>query len=288
MIKHVYILFMVLLCYSVSTKAQQIVHKVSKQIHKEYTIGINELEIIGEKSSITVIGWDKNYIDVEMVLISRNTDKKSAINDINFIKIEDKKSESKLLLKNYFDGQAKKLSSNLSVEYRIKLPVNVSLKIMNLYGKVELSNLNTNLSASTSFGTIELNNIKGKTEIQNMYSNFTGNLISGSLKCISEKSDIKLTNITSSVLIESKYGEINLQLIDNSYPIELNCLRSEVNITIPRQAFNYQLNTLNSTIKVPGKEQIETDQYQFETSKNASTLNINTTYCPIIINYEKP
>ena len=286
--KLVYILLTLLLCNFGIAHAQQVVHKVSKQVSKKYPAEINELTLIGEKAAITIIGWDKNFIEIKVSFISRNTDRQKAVEEINFIKFEDQKKASELILKNYFDGKSTRITGNLSTEYQISMPRAISLNLQNLYGKIELRNLNNKISSTVSFGSIDLQNCNGAITIQNNYSNLTGNQIIGSLTCRAQKSDIKLINVDAEVNIESKYGEINLQLSGNQHPVDLNCHRSAVIVFIPKQAFNYQLKTLNNTITIPNKEVILTDQYQFEVAKNVSTININTSYCPINISYEKP
>lgn len=288
MIKKVNILLLLLLSCIGLANAQQVVQKVSRHSVNEYLGNIELLEIIGEKATIKLEGWEKNYIEVELLAVSRNTEKAKAIEEIKYIKTDAIKDDSKLLLKNYFNGESKKISSNLSVEYNIKIPKNSKLIISNLYGRVDLANLSSSVFVSVAFGSISIKNINGNMEIQNKYSNLSGDNISGSLICISEKSDINLSKISSAVNIESKYGEIKLQILDSNHPLEINSRRSSISITIPEQAFNYELNTSNSTITIPDKGSINAEQFISDNNKNATNLKIKTSYCPIIINHEKP
>ncbi|MFA9390030.1 MAG: hypothetical protein ACERKD_09500 [Prolixibacteraceae bacterium] len=276
----------VFLLFVASANAQTTVQKVSKQNTKKYASTIERFKLTGEKANIKISGWENDYIEITTTFISRNSDKTKAIQEINFIQSEEQLSEHSLIIRNYFDGNSRNITGNLSVEYQIYLPATIQVNLSNLYGKVKLENLNNPVQLSVSFGAIEIDHYNGQLEIKNNYSNLSGQFIDGILHCNSEKSDIVLQHLGAKTSIEAKYGNISLQPNKQLKSLQLNCSRSSVTIQQTKQTTNYQLKTINSSISLPERGTIGDNQYQSEPKANAPNYTVNTSYCPIIISYE--
>jgi|GEM_PF-472338 len=281
--KLVYILAFVLLLAGLKSVAQQEVYKVSKLIDRDFTQEVKEVEIIGEKATIEIEGWNKNYIDVQIRMISRNPMRKNAEIDLQYIKTDLIQTGSTLRMKNFFEGKSSQITSNLSVEYIIKVPSTVSLTVSNLYGKLMVRNSSNQIQLDVSFGSIELESVNGKINVLSKYGDITGDKIEGSISCTAEKTDINLKEVNAPVKIKSKYGEIALSLTSNQYPVIINSHRTKLLLTIPDKPFNYKLKTLFSEIDLPDKTVIKDDFYEKKINDTVSTLELSTSYCPIII-----
>ncbi|MBN1925696.1 MAG: hypothetical protein JW798_07670 [Prolixibacteraceae bacterium] len=287
MINTKYILLFFMLIVSVCTHGQQQVFKVSKLINKTVSTKITTIEIISEKATVEIIGWDKNEIEIQMRLISRNPIQKKAKADLKYIRTELSEEEKHLFIRNYFDGKNSRITSNLSVEYQLYVPDGISLKIKNLYGKILLEKLNNPADIDLSFGSLSANKIKGNISGNLSYSTVTGNNIDGILNFKSEKTDINIDNLNATISIDARYGEISFSLLDNIKAVSMNCHRTKIDMQIPEKPFNYKLKNLYSEIKVPGLPTISYDEYQKQVSGENATLNISTSYCPITIKHKQ-
>lgn len=281
--KLAYILIGVLLLIVSTAKAQQEVFKVSKPIKHTYSHEVKNIEIKAEKASITVEGWDKKQIDVQVTLVSRNANKKMAETDLKFIKTSIAQTGSNLFLKNYFEGKNTTIGSNLSVEYHLRVPRDIALNITNLFGKVFVNNYAGLLTVTISYGAAELIEISGNTQLTSHYSTVSGNKISGKFNCKAEKSDINLNAVQALVNMESKYGEIMLCLSPNPQNVTINSQRSKVTMNVPNTALNYKLKTLQSEVFLPRNTKLTSGFYENTNNKNATLINIATSYCPITI-----
>lgn len=285
--KLVYILAFVLMLAGLKSTAQQEVYKVSKQMNRNFTKEVKMVEISGEKATIEIEGWNKDFIEVHIRLISRNPHKKRAESDLQNIKTDLIQTGSTLRIMNLFEGKSELITSNLSVEYQMTVPEKVSINVRNLYGKVVAKNITDPLCVNVSFGSLQLDSVWGNSTIISNYCSIRGNNIGGSFSCTAEKTDINLTNVNALVKIESKYGEIALVVNSNQYPVTINSHRTKLSLTIPEKPFNYKLKTLYSEISVPGMNAIKDDFYEKKTSDQIPMLELNTSYCPIIILTEK-
>jgi len=278
-----YILAFVLLMSGLKSVAQQEGYKVSKQINRNFTQEVKLIEITGEKATIEIEGWNKDHIEVQIRLISRNPLRRNAEADLKYIKTTLDQTGETIRMKNFFEGKSSPITSNLSVEYQLKVPEKVSLNVRNLYGKVVVGNISNLLQIEVAFGSIILESVQGNSTIKSNYSSIDGNNIGGLFTCTAEKTDINLSGVNAPVKIESKYGEIELSLTSNLYPVTINSTRTKLSLTIPDKPFNYKLKTLFSEISIPAMTAIKDDFYEKKTSDQIPTLELKTSYCPIKI-----
>jgi hypothetical protein len=282
-----YLLYIgLLMLLAIKLPAQQEVFKVTKHLERTFSSNVKSVEVSGEKALITIEGWTNDFTKIEVKSISRNQVKKIAEADLRCIKTEMSQTSAIVTAKNYFEGKSSLITSNLSVEYHIKVPANVSLVIHNLYGKVVAQHLGNKLSLTISFSSVDINSITGATDIQAKYSEITGAVIKGLFSCNTEKTDIKLIGVNAPTHIVSKYGEVSLTLVSNQHGVSVNSQRAKVSVILPNQPFNFDLKNRFSEIILPGQAAVKTDIYEKRVDEKAATINITTSYCPIIISKE--
>lgn len=284
--KIVYLLVVVLLLIGKTSLAQQEVFKVSKPLQYHYSHEIQKIELLAEKAAISIIGWDKNYIEIQVIQVSRNSNKKTAESDLKYVKVAVRQVDNKLFLKNYFEGKNTTVGSNLSVEYHLRVPKSIEFKIKNLFGRIEASKLSSPLGIDVSYGSVELTAINGNVVLTSRYSTIVADQLSGKFVCNAEKSDLTLKSVQAQLDIKSKYGEIALDLVSNQYNVNVNSQRSKITVSIPNKAFNYKLKTLHSEIILPGSIRLKTDFYENISHKDVVIINLSTSYCPIVINQQ--
>jgi len=278
-----HILLIIMLLYAFETIAQEVVQKVSKPENKRFDQKIDKLLVMGEKASITVVGWSNNYISVKLTPISRNANKSIAITDLKFIKYSASIENNQLVVKNSFEGENEKISSNLSIEIEISVPNATPVVVKNLYGTVKLMSL-THVNTEVSFGKIILDKISGNSTIHSRYSDITLNDILGTINITAEKATIEATSIDATTKIESQYGKIVFDARSNHQSIQIKSQRTEAIITVDNfKRFNYKLSTTFAKIKIPDKDLGKELNYSMLYADKNKLIEIITTYCDITI-----
>lgn len=263
--------------------AQQEIVKVSKVKLLDFEEGIQEVIIQGEKASINVEAWGENYVSIRVKSIARNVHKKEAIADLAYIKYEKQIQDDRLALSNSFKGISKKITSNLSIEYLIKMPKDIILNIKNLYGPVSVNGIN-NISINVSFGKAEISNVSTKALVVNRYSDLEAIHMKGSLTIDSDKSNLHLKDVNASTKIMSKYGRIDCENFNTSSELQINALKSEIEIEILNPLeYNYNLKAAQGKVIFPNLQNMESGILYKENDASNPWININTTYNTIKI-----
>lgn len=267
------------------------VHVVTKTINKDFPITTEQLlSIKGEKSTISIKGWDNNYVRLRLKLISKNINREKAEENLSDIHYNIENLEKKVItLSNYYVNS--NIESILQVEYEIMIPNNVSLEIKNLYGLVHVANLKSYLNLEVNFGQVFLDNLKGEIVIKSKYADITANNINTSFEIISDKADIELTNISGSYQFNCNYGRVSLESLNQVKRIEINAKKTGVNLILDQfEQYNYNLSTTYDKVKVPIKYQLESgskNKYIKVFKQGNSEISITTTFSPIIIQSTK-
>ena len=279
-----------MLC-SIQISAQQKVKVLTKTIHKEIEYKGQGLEVIGEKSTITLIGNESNLIKIEIKLISKNISESDARKDLNIIKYDIKELRSADILSNHFESdEYKDITSNLSVVYNIYVPYKCQVNLTNIYGNIYVSQLNSSLNVKSSFGEMKMENITGKIDLDLKYVNLNADKINTKMICIADKTDMYFKETTGNIDIRANYGEINIDSPSKENNINIDAARTEVSLVLPEyMEYNYRLITKSSDIFVPKelKGSNKTDKqlktFNLQKADKINQIKISTTYSPITI-----
>jgi hypothetical protein len=271
--------------------AQTKVQVVSKIISKEYAYdGQSKITIKGEKSDISIIGGNYSTMKVEILLISKCTDKETALNDLKFINYSIQQKDKEIIMSNNFiSPDIKNIKSNLSVRYIISVPEKCNLQITNLYGNIELKNLSITGEINNSFGDISMKDIKGAFSVHLYYSNIFAAGINAILKCKSENSDQVFENVSGTYDLITSYGKINFTANNDLRKIDINASRSTVEVQVDNfEKYNYSLAAMDDEIILPDafknmiKKEFGLKKFDHVSNSNF-TIKVKTTYCPITI-----
>jgi len=289
--KYKLILIVVLITSNLLVLSQQKVNVITKTIKKDLKQSTKSLVVKGEKASININPCDKDYFSVEIKLVSKNPNKKDAETDINIIKYEIEENNGECVLKNYFaSDKFGNVKSNLSVIYTINVPRNAKLDITNIYGNVYINNLNAVIKLKNSFGEIHISNIKGKQWLNAYYSDVYAKDLDLDLVCVTDKSNIEMTNVSGTIVINSNYGNLRFLPGNELLSLEVDSKRTTVSFeSNTLNKYNFALSTIYSNIDLPNqwskkitKESGTTLFKQINNPANAF-IKIKTTYCQISI-----
>lgn len=271
--------------------SQKKVHVLTKTIKKELSATDKKLIIKGEKSTINISSWSKPFYGIEIKLIAKNLNEKLAKRDLDIIKYKIEETSDYYLLNNFFSSDTyKKIKSNLSTVYNIKVPNSSQLDITNIYGNINIENLTTISSLKNSFGEIHFKDIDGKYQINAYYSDVFMNDVDIELLCNAEKSNIELTDISGSINIKSNYGNLRIIAGNAVKKFNIESKRSTIDFQAKNLLnYNYALSTKYASIILPPEWKNSTlkeggiTKFNLNTNSNYPLIKLKTTYCQISI-----
>lgn len=210
-----------LLAISISTAYATIIEQdFDKIIEKEFPISADgEVDLKNRYGSINISEWDKNAVSI-VVSITVETSSQSKADkifdriDVNFkndpgyvmahTEIEDSNSS-------WFSSWNS--DSDFQINYEVKMPKSVKLKLVNKYGSTYLPNLTNNVDLTIGYGKLRMGNVDGKTTISLSYSQADFkqlNDVNASMK-YSEFQGESMKELN----IESKYSEVASDNVSN-------------------------------------------------------------------------
>ena len=275
-------------------KAQEKLQVAEKSISKTLPFSAqDELKINGDKADVNLSGWDKDYIQVKIMLSSRHQDKSVAEKELGYMKYSLTREGKQIEVINTFiipDGVTK-LQSRINVLFEIKVPAHAKILLLNKYCTVRLSDLNAEATMLMEFGHLEMSRVSGKFMIRNKFGDIQGTDISGSLNCETDKSFINLQDIKGSCMINSVLGSIDLGIHESMKSLVVKAAHTPVSINLKEiSLFNYDFRTTYSSIFVPeayrkniGVAVLNANTFNLIQNNSKKTIKINTTYSPITL-----
>jgi len=261
---------------------QELMHKASRLEEKNYSKGVSSVSIRGEKASVSVRGWNGSEVKVIFRPVSRNSDKRLAIADLNYIRYLAVQEGEKLVISNTFEGEMDKITSNLSIEIELMVPVSMPVQVTNLYGPVIMGNLAT-AKANVSFGSLSLNNISSSCQIEVRYTDIELQSISGKMELKAGKSDIRARGLGGESAIDCSYGKVELALAPNAQVV-VRAYRTAISVEVhePDQ-YSYRLEAKQGSIFLPQAQPIKNNMVDIQHPGVSGKLDLSTSYCDISI-----
>lgn len=291
---HILIVCFLLLAslWSVQGYSQKQLQVVTRSIEKSLEYINNEsLTIIAEKSSISISQWDKNYILINLKLISKHPDLEVAKRELAYLEYDIKRQGNGYTLRNYFSATDKirKVKGNLLASYTIKVPKGCNLDVTNLYGTLNLTRLTSDFKGKFKFVDVKLIDHKGKGEVESFFGDIMAENYSGAFKAKLEKSDLKLIAFDGSLDVESNYGEIEVDGGDHE-KMNINGNRTKIIFsTLSIESYNYALQNTLGEIDLPSSMDTKSTgqqgvvSFNKEYGSNNDLVKISTSYSSITL-----
>lgn len=280
------------LCCFVAAMAQEKVNVVTKHVEQKLDYATRDkLVIMAEKSKISISSWDKDYIFLELDLISKHARLDVAKEELQYLQYKIEKRNDGYLIKNIFVPRDNftTIKGNLSTLYKIKVPKRCAVSIVNLYGEIEMTSIQAAVDIHAKFVDLTARHIDGPIKLESFFSNIRMEDSKGDLKATLEKSDMDLLGYDGSLDINSNYGEIGI--VQGQYTsFMIKAARTAISYSTSHlDSYNYQLKTYSSDIYIPEElGEISNGNKKVNFSKNNGDQNvwiyIETTYSPITIN----
>lgn len=154
-----------------------------KKINREFTVTANDLlKINNSYGNIDIITWDRNRIEIEVIITTNGNDEEKVIERLKNIDVQFNQSGGEVSAKTLFENSNRSFWSNIfgsssnvnmEVNYRIKAPVTNNMNLSNDYGSINLDKLTGNATISCDYGKIMIGELLGSNN--NLNFDYTRN-----------------------------------------------------------------------------------------------------------------
>ncbi len=288
-------LTLLLLGATASGQELQTNHVVEKVVTRDVAFSQNEsLRIDGEKATVQVMGWDKDFVRVRLVFSAKSPDKAVAERELGYMKYALSREGNTLEIRNTFfiPPETTRTQSNLEALYELTVPRKSRVEVTDKYGNVKLEDLEGELDVTVEFGDIHLQNVEGRINVESSYGEVRGSDIGGTFSCKTGKSDVYLEDVKAHCTFNSTYGNIHLALGEKPQGLALKANRTAVVVNTPHfGAYRYGLRTTHAAIYVPdaykkyvkGTGSSGTWTLDFAGAPNNPLISVSTTFSSITI-----
>jgi len=177
---------------------------------------VKRLDINNSHGDVNVSKYDGDSIKIEAVILVKSNDEVHAAgiaeNVVEVIEGEttviSTKNESLLLTDN----------EQVSVDYYIKVPKELTYDIKNKFGETVLENLEGDIKLESSFGQIKVKDTTGDVQIENSHSEIQVRNITGRVEINNEHGNIFYSNkdiSSQDIILISKFGSITAELAND-------------------------------------------------------------------------
>jgi len=205
----------------------------SKDVKKHYTVSANgSLSIDSKYGNVHVETWAKNEVDITVIIevTKRTATKAQQYLDKISIDIDDA-SVNNLAFKTMISGNLDNNGNDkIKIEYRVKVPATLNLKLKNNYGNLFLQDASGEINISVAYGNLKIGELTGPIELKLSYGNGdiekvnNGNLVirysnldiedAGNVEVTNSYSNIEFGN-SNYVDLTNKYGNLTWKSLNN-------------------------------------------------------------------------
>jgi hypothetical protein len=228
---------------------------VDKNINKTVLLKPGDiLDITGEKASLIIKGWEKDYAEIQITFSAEHSNIGVATREVEYMHYSLSRDKNTVELRNAFllPSHLDRIESKVRVAMTLQVPHALALKVYNKYGDVELSDVSGTISMTIDFSDLMLNNVSGKLNIRSSYCEVRGQGLSlSTFTSIDQESKYRLSLNQGVYKFTSKFGDIDLTL-GTIQSLLVDAVHTDVTLQ-PKDpsSFNYQLTNKDGKIYLP-------------------------------------
>lgn len=241
-----------------------------------------------ERAEIFCTTHKSRVIDIELSIISKNEDRKTAESDLKKMKFLNETKGNKLFLRNYIElaRNESKPGSALKVIYTIKIPENCAIEIHDYFGKITVKNLRSELKINSEYTQIELNHVEGKINVNTLFGDVNASNLNGQTYIESTRSNISIINFEGLLKLKASVAEIHLTGLEKAKGIRVEAEKSMINLKfINPSDFAFLLQLHQSELTKPeklvlnySKNEKDDIKASFNTGGKHPQVNINLNF----------
>jgi hypothetical protein len=273
--------------------AQAAMSPAKKVISKNIPVTDKDVfSIVGEKATIQVKGWEKNFIALKITFSATHTDKNIATKELEYMHYALTREKNTIELRNAFIFPAKtdQLKSSIEVLIEAMVPAGITLSVFNKYGDANLTELSGKIVVTLEFSDLSLSHLSGGITLQSAYSEIRGDRITtSSFVSRDEESKYTLGLEKGRYSFYSRHGDLDLTL-STIQSLSIDASHTDVTLRPGEFAsYNYQLSSKDGKIYLPPlynhliKKENHQNQVSVNHHKDNPTLTVKTTFNTITI-----
>ncbi len=164
------------------------------------------VDLTNVAGDIEVKSWDRDEVKIEALKVSKAGTSDKAREDAEKVRIEVEKKNGTVRIKTEYPEQRKwrTESLNVSVDYRLWVPVRASVRITNVTGKVALDGIG---------GSVKLKLVTGNAEIRKVGGSVDSSVVTGNLTIEEVAGDADLNVTTGDVSAKRMKGAIKVNIV---------------------------------------------------------------------------
>jgi hypothetical protein len=142
---------------------------VTRSVSKTIQLAPDDVfSISGEKATINLKGWDKNYAELKIIFTAEHKDREVAAKEVEYMHYSLSRERKTVELRNAFllPSDADHIQSRIKVVMELMVPSKNTFSIDNKYGDAVIRDLSGKVSIVLEFCDLILNNVSGQINIQ--------------------------------------------------------------------------------------------------------------------------
>lgn len=144
------------LIFVVSINAEEI----KKEKHETYTTTANSVVNIENKfGDVDIENWDKSSVQIDVIITVDASSHSKAESIMKKIEVTLSKSGDNIYGKTELDGSFNNVE--FSIDYKIKMPKNLKLNLVNKFGSVFINELSNKFNIEVKYGELRINTLSG-------------------------------------------------------------------------------------------------------------------------------
>lgn len=263
----------------------------TKTINKSFKVNKNAtLEIVNKYGNIILQSWDKNSVEITVIIKTNGNDENKTESRLNDISIQfnanynyvNAITKIKKQRNSWFSGWTRSNNVNVQITYQIKMPVTNHLKLVNDYGNIIINKTKGDTDIDLDYGELNIGELLSTSNYINM--DYAKN---SNIDYIKEgEIDVDYTSLevgeSEKINLNTDYSNISFNSIKHlNYDCDYGSLKvNHTNVIIGDSDYN------RASIKnIIEKGVFSTDygNLNLETTKTFSTIELETTYTRVKI-----
>lgn len=214
--------------YPFSVKAEE---KFEEKFEKTVAVDKkSKISLSNISGNIEVETWDKAEVKILALKKSRADSLKIAQENAGKVSIEVEKENDTLVIKTGYPKRSGG-SLNVSVDFQVTVPSQVSLKIRSINGDVKCSQLDGFLKVNSVSGDLILEGSGEGADCESVSGDIEIKEVKGDANLKTISGNITVGNITGSAKAESVSGSIKLNNIEKAKIVDVNTLSGDIDYT---------------------------------------------------------
>ena len=261
----------------------------SKEINKTYDFSAQgRLSLENKYGDMHIDTWDKNRVEVRVVVKARKSSESKAQEYLNKVEIDiSDNNKNDLSFKTIINGSINNRNDDrLEIDYHVKAPIGFSMALKNSYGNLYLGNTDGDVQLKVAYGNLKVDKMSGTVNLKVSYGNGEVESIGSGAMVVSYSNlsvekigNVDLTNNysnidlgeTSDVEVSNKYGNVTM---DANRSLKGFSKYGSVKIAKLYESISFDI-THGGGLKVGW------------ISKNFSKIDIESSYASVVLKFEK-